>query len=91
LTGYWLLLLSWICTVFVGSQIWPIWRTAVRTGWWLKGGGPHRYFPSKRCTFTIYDRVEKPFLYWVGVISMPIILSVSLSMSLLLTLALWPL
>jgi hypothetical protein len=42
-------------------------------------------------TFTIYDRAERPFLYWTGKISMPIILAVSLSLSLLLTLSLWPL
>jgi hypothetical protein len=91
LAAYWLLLLDWICTVFFGWQIWTIWRTAVRTGRWLKGGGRHYYFPSKHYTFTIYDRVESPFLYWAGVTSIPIILLVLFSSSLLLTVALWPL
>jgi hypothetical protein len=89
---YWLLLLPWLCTAFTGWQFWPIWRRAVRTGRWLVGSGRAYYFPSKHYTFTIYDRAQRPFSYWLGVISIPIIFLLFFLFSLLLTVAaLWPL
>jgi hypothetical protein len=89
LANYWLLLSGWICTAFFGWQIGPVWRTAVRTGRWLKGGGRHYYFPSKHYTFTVYDRAENPFLYWLGVTIIPIIFLVLVFSSSLLTVAVW--
>ena len=58
-------------TILFGWQFWPIWRTAVRTGRWLVSSDRAYYFPSKYYTFTIYDRVERPFAYWLGVTMIP--------------------
>jgi hypothetical protein len=44
----------------------------VLTGRWLVSSDRAYHFPSKCHTFTIHDRVERPFAYWLGVISIPI-------------------
>jgi hypothetical protein len=69
-------------TMLFGWQFWSIWRMAVRTGRWLVSNGRAYYFPSKYYTFAIYDRVERPFAYWLGVIIIPIMFLVFLLFSL---------
>ena len=80
-----LLFLPWICTALIAWQFVSVWRTAVRTGRWLVGGGRAYHFPSKHYTFTIYDRAASPFMYWLGVTSIPIIFLLFFFCSLLLT------
>jgi hypothetical protein len=81
----WVLLLPWAFTVLLVWGVGPVWRTAVRTGRWLKGGGRSRYFPSKHCTFTVYDREDSPIAYWGGVISIAAVFAFFLAFSVLLT------
>jgi hypothetical protein len=74
------------CVLSVGLA--PIWRTAVRTGRLLKGGGRSYYFPSKYYTFTVYDREINPIAYWSGVIGGAVMFLTFLAMSISLTVGL---
>jgi hypothetical protein len=74
-------------TVLFGWQFWPIWRMALRTGRWLVSNDWTYYFPSKYYTFTIYDRVERPFAYWFGVTIIPMMFLLFLGFSLSLVVA----
>jgi hypothetical protein len=74
-------------TVLFGWQFWPIWRMALRTGRWLVSNDWTYYFPSKHYTFTIYDRVERPFAYWFGVTIIPMMFLLFLGFSLSLVVA----
>ena len=82
------LLLPWACTVSLAVGLAPIWRTAVRTGRLLKGGGRSYYFPSKYYTFTVYDRVINPIAYWSGVMGGAVMFLTFLAMSISLTMGL---
>ncbi len=82
---YWTLAFVWGITVWFAYTMETIWWKAVRTGRWLKGGGCYLYFPTKYQTFTVYDRDNNPFLYWTGIIGIPVIFGFLLFTCLLVT------
>jgi hypothetical protein len=69
----WILAFYWCCTVLLVWVFWRPWSKAVRTGKWVKGRGRSINISSKHQAFTIYDRLNSPFIYWSGAIGVPVI------------------
>jgi hypothetical protein len=68
---YIIIVVMWACTIGLACIFVRVWWTAVRTGRWLKGRGNPRYSPRPPNTFTVYDQIENPMLFGIGVTLVP--------------------